>query len=296
MSARVLALYWIVFLIVSFVPRSKENRLCLKSIESANDPWSTTATPGVPGQQIKRRRGRPLCPAVITSVNIFLKGDKVGILCIHCQFEKKKKKELIESFLNSPLFRMGLFLSLLMNQWMSQHSTHSSTLLGPQYWIGVPNKVAGWGRHNQGLMRTWLIEINFKMIEMWLYSRRGDSFGLQMLSFGFLHKFVLRTTWLRWSHRMKQKKKLNQEEPQITCQRPVYRIVRITQTLYPRSSLVYKYLSKRYFSMSLHAFLSVLSTVAPWRDLQNTTWYNYSIQSVQSYIGKPNEKPSPAFL
>lgn len=38
--ARVLTLYWIVFLIVSFVPRSKDNRLCLKSIGSADDPWS----------------------------------------------------------------------------------------------------------------------------------------------------------------------------------------------------------------------------------------------------------------
>lgn len=104
---------------------------------------------------------------------------------------------------------------------MSQHSTHSilkqcrcihspATLLGPQYWIGVPNKVASWGRNNHGLMRTWLIVINFKMIKMWLYSRCRDSFGLKMLSFGFLHKFVLRTRWLRWSHRMEQKK---QTEP-----------------------------------------------------------------------------------
>lgn len=45
----------------------------------------------------------------------------------------------------------------------------------------------------------------------------------------------------------KNNKKLNQVEPQIICQRLVYRIVRITQTVYPRSSLV---LSKRLFSMS----------------------------------------------
>lgn len=69
---RVLTLYWIVFLIVSFVPRSKENRLCLKSIGSANDPWSA-ATLGLPEQQIESQMGQLLGPALIASTNIFLK-------------------------------------------------------------------------------------------------------------------------------------------------------------------------------------------------------------------------------
>lgn len=183
---------------------------------------------------------------------------------------------------------------------MSQHSTHSilkqcrcmhspATLLGPQYWIGVPNKVASWGRNNHGLMRTWLIVINFKMIKMWLYSRCRDSFGLKMLSFGFLHKFVLRTRWLRWSHRMEQKK---QTEPGRATNNMSKASLQ-NCTYYPNS------ISKVFIGLQVFVKKIILYELAcvferPFH-CRTMTWppKHRMVQpqhtKCESYIGKPNE-------
>ena len=65
------SLYWIVFLIASFVPRSKENRLCLQTIESTSDPVRTASSGSTkPGGQL-------LCLFMNASTNIFLKGRDI---------------------------------------------------------------------------------------------------------------------------------------------------------------------------------------------------------------------------